>query len=387
MERERHLVVSGPQNTNQIRDTSGVFAAAYELNSVSVMEGESVTLHTDREMRNNDLILWRFGPENTLIAEINVTDSSVTLNDHYDWRFRGRMKVDHQTGCLTITDTRPQHAGRYQLQTNRMKKFIILTVNGVSGGKEEMKSLSVMEGQIVNLHSDTEIRNKDLVLWRFENYTIVKINKTSHSITIYDDVLEGRFRDRLTVNDETGSLTITNTRTEQTGFYQMQTNRMKKDFILSVYALLPVPVIFRYCTQSPSSSSSSSVSRHVLLCSVLNVREVTLSWYKGSSLLSSISVFDLSISLSLPLELEYQDQNGYRCVLNNSLTEQTQHLDITQLSHTCSDSGCNSAEAVFRLVVTALVGVAAAAAVVLLLYDIRSRRAEQERARVPTSAT
>ncbi|KAL0185477.1 hypothetical protein M9458_021174, partial [Cirrhinus mrigala] len=91
------------------------------------MEGESVTLHTDREMRNNDLILWRFGPENTLIAEINVTDSSVTLNDHYDGRFRGRMKVDHQTGCLTITDTRAQHAGRYQLQTNRMKKFIVLT--------------------------------------------------------------------------------------------------------------------------------------------------------------------------------------------------------------------------------------------------------------------
>ncbi|KTF79377.1 hypothetical protein cypCar_00048035, partial [Cyprinus carpio] len=39
--------------------------------------------------------------------------------------------------------------------------------------------------------------------------------------------------------------------------------------------------------------------------------------------------------------------------------------------------GCDSTEAVIRLVVTALVGVAAAAAVVVLVYDIRSRRDEQ----------
>ncbi|KAK2907398.1 hypothetical protein Q8A67_006383 [Cirrhinus molitorella] len=364
---------------------AGVFVGAYELDSVSVMEGESVTLHTDREMRNNDLILWRFGPENTLIAEINVTDSSVTLNDNYDERFRGRVKVDRQTGCLTITNIRTQHAGRYQLQTNRMKKLIILTVYGVFGDKKEMKSLSVMEGESVTLPTDPEMRSNDLILWRFENYKIAEVNKTSHSVSIYDDVLEGRFRGRLTLDDKTGSLTITSATTEQTGVYQIQTNRTGKDFILSVYAPLPVPVIFRYCPQTPSSSSSS-VSRLVLLCSVLNVSEVTLSWFRGSSLLSSISASDLSISLSLPLEVEDQDQNTYRCVLSNSLTEQTQHLDITLLSDTCSDSGCNAAEAVLRLVVTALVGVAAVAAVVLLLYDIRSRRAEQERAHVPTSA-
>ncbi|KAL0149494.1 hypothetical protein M9458_055282 [Cirrhinus mrigala] len=232
-----------------------------------------------------------------------------------------------------------------------------------------------MEGDSVTLNSSlTEIMDDDLILWRFgaENTLIVKIDVMANSITVYDvDDDDKRFRDSLNVDDQTGSLTITNITTEHAGLYKLQTNSGSINFSLTVYARLPVPVISSNSSQCSSSLSQQKCS---LLCSVVNVSRVILSWYKGNSLLSSISVSDLSISLSLPLEVEYQDKNTYSCVLNNPISNQTQHLDIHKLCHTCAEFHihcCESSEAVLRLVVSALVGVAAVA---VLVYDIRSTR-------------
>ncbi|KTF78910.1 hypothetical protein cypCar_00034325 [Cyprinus carpio] len=55
------------------------------------------------------------------------------------------------------------------------------------------------------------------------------------SMTVYDNGTDGRFRDRLKLDDQTGSLTITNITTEHTGHYQLQINSVIKNFSLTVY--------------------------------------------------------------------------------------------------------------------------------------------------------
>ncbi|XP_016372827.1 SLAM family member 9-like [Sinocyclocheilus rhinocerous] len=245
---------------------------------------------------------------------------------------------------------------------------------GVFGAKtSEIQSFSKMGGDTVTLNTDvTEIHEDDDILWNFGAEKIAEINRATGIFITYEDVLDGRFRDRLKLNKQTGSLIITNITTEHAGPYELEIRGAKlslKTFSVSVYARLSVPVISSNSTNCSSSSSSSYCS---LVCSVVNVSHVTLSWYKGNSLLSSISVSDLSISLSLPLEVEYQDKNSYSCVLNNPISNQTTHLDITQLCHTCSEGHghcCNTSEAVIRLVLSAVVGVAT---VVFLVYDVRS---------------
>uniref|UniRef100_A0A8C1ZX50 Ig-like domain-containing protein n=1 Tax=Cyprinus carpio TaxID=7962 RepID=A0A8C1ZX50_CYPCA len=237
-----------------------------------------------------------------------------------------------------------------------------------------VEMVSVMEGDSVTLNTDvTTIHEDNDILWKFgaENSLIAQIKRENQ---IFPDE---RFRDRLKLDRQTGSLIITNITTEHTGLYEVKISgakRSTKTFSVSVYAHLPVPNITRDSSQSSSSSSQQNCS---LLCSVVNVGHVTLSWYKGNSLLSSISVSDVISSVSLHLEVEYQDKNTYSCVINNPIRNQTTHLNITQLCHSFEDSvrGCDSAEAVIRLVVTALVGVAAA---VVVVYDIRSRKAEQD---------
>ncbi|CAM4658817.1 unnamed protein product [Leuciscus chuanchicus] len=225
-------------------------------------------------------------------------------------------------------------------QRYEQKVLEILHVGVFGAGTDEVKSVSVMEGDSVTLNTDVKVQ-RDQILWAYRHDSsempIAEIHK--QNIDMFDSNVT--FGDRLQMDSQTGSLTIRNIRTTDSGLYKLSIfskSITHKSFSVTVYAPLQTPVITRDSSNCPSSSSSerSSVSRCSLVCSVLNVSDVTLSWYKGISVLSSISVSDLSISLSLPLEVEYQDNNTYSCVIYNPISNQTTHLDISQLCHTCA---------------------------------------------------
>ncbi|KAL0153102.1 hypothetical protein M9458_051596, partial [Cirrhinus mrigala] len=85
--------------------------------SVSVMEGDSVTLLTGIKKKQEDRIRWYCN--DTRIAQISgdpsKTCTDVQCNEGTE-RFRDRLKVDHQTGSLTITNITSTDSGVYQLK-------------------------------------------------------------------------------------------------------------------------------------------------------------------------------------------------------------------------------------------------------------------------------
>ncbi|XP_056614748.1 uncharacterized protein LOC130429918 [Triplophysa dalaica] len=213
----------------------GVFGAVTDEKSVSVNEGESVTLHTDvTKLQNKEKILWRFGEEGsaTLIAEM-TGEGSITYKDLADGRFKDRLQIlDLQTGHLIIKNIKHKHSGLYKVDhesnTGTTYKRFRVTVRDaprvIGFEQSDVKSARVIEGDSVTLHTDVQTQRGDLILWRFgeEGLLLAKGDKEEYTSSIYDDVLDGMFRDRLEMDEQTGSLFITKTKTTDTGVYKLQ---------------------------------------------------------------------------------------------------------------------------------------------------------------------
>ncbi|XP_016302422.1 SLAM family member 5-like isoform X4 [Sinocyclocheilus anshuiensis] len=303
------------------------------------MEGDSVTLNNDVKVQRDDLILWMFGPQDTRIAEINKQVIDI-FNSNV--KFGYRLQMDSQTGSLTIRNIRTEHSGLYKLaiynsRETTYKNFSVtvyarLPIAVITRDSSQCSSSSERPTNQNCSLLCSAVNVSDVTLsWYKGNRLLSRISVSDLSISL-SLPLEVEYQDK-----NTYSCVLNNPISNQTRHLDIT------QLCHACPARLPVPVITRNssnCFSSSSSSSGSSVSSCVLLCSAVNVSDVTLSWYKGNSLLSSISVSDLSISLSLPLEVEYQEKNTYSCVLNNPISNQTRHLDITQLCHTRPD--CHS---------------------------------------------
>ncbi|XP_039538684.1 uncharacterized protein LOC120486610 isoform X2 [Pimephales promelas] len=191
------------------------------------MEGDSVTLNTDVKTNQQEKIKWYFN--NTRIAQINGDLSKictdVQCNNDTD-RFRDRLKLDHQTGSLTITNITNTHSGEYKLQiigSNTISETIFSkTVNDVPAAEtNKTKTKSVKEGESVTFDPGVVKNPNDVMTWYFNEARIAEI--TGDQIKICTDVqCEERFRDRLKLDNQTGSLTITHITNTHSGVYHLE---------------------------------------------------------------------------------------------------------------------------------------------------------------------
>uniref|UniRef100_A0A671SLP1 Uncharacterized LOC107694005 n=1 Tax=Sinocyclocheilus anshuiensis TaxID=1608454 RepID=A0A671SLP1_9TELE len=198
----------------------------------SVLVGEFVTLQTGlTDTQNYDVLRWKFGPQHSTIAEVNIKDGKVST---FDKTFTDRLRLDYRTGSLTITNTRTKDSGLYEIDIIKSSSYTIqksynVTISGESIKHFSVKinlfrsSLSVKERDSVMLHTDTEIQYDDSILWMFGDIVIVSwsIYKAKRHVSIYNGP-DGIFRDRLKLDDQNGSLTITNITTQHAGLYKLQ---------------------------------------------------------------------------------------------------------------------------------------------------------------------
>ncbi|XP_051978222.1 uncharacterized protein LOC127639924 isoform X1 [Xyrauchen texanus] len=193
----------------------------------AVTEGDSVTLNIDYTGIKYILIQW-FAPQHLYIARIDGDDNKVSYGD--DKMFRDRVQLD-QTGSLTIRNIRIKHSGQYEVEIissrgTSYQKYNLTVRDSPRVSREqteELKTLSLMEGDPVTLYTDVyKTYGDELILWRFgsEGSLIAKCDLEDNNISLSDDADE-RFSGRLQL-DQTGSITITNSRITDTGLYQLQ---------------------------------------------------------------------------------------------------------------------------------------------------------------------
>ncbi|XP_051764117.1 uncharacterized protein LOC127520214 [Ctenopharyngodon idella] len=250
-------------------------ASGVGSDKVSVKEGDSVTLHTGVQTNQQEEIKWYLNDIRIaqISGDLSTICTDVQCNDGTE-RFRDRLKLDHQTGSLTITDISNTDSGDYKLKiissssSSSSEKIFVITVYGVSSAERD----EVKEGESATLDPSVIKNPNDLMRWYFNDILIAEITGNQSKICT-DDQCDERFRDRLKLDHQTGSLTITNTRNTDSGEYKLQIIINNSSFSISTVKRFNVTV-----TAVPDSDLSSGVVAgiSVAVISVLLVVAVTV---------------------------------------------------------------------------------------------------------------
>ncbi|XP_067237030.1 uncharacterized protein [Chanodichthys erythropterus] len=290
----------------------GVFGVGTdEVKTVSVMEGESVTLSPDlTKIPGIIQMMWRFGDSRSVIAQIEENDISYPIVPEM---FEDRLQVD-LTGSLTITNMKTKHSGLYKLEINHKTdttnlNFSVTVYESpavIEAFKGETKIVSETEGESVTLQTDTETHGKELIVWRFgdEGKLIAKQDLEAKRSPLYDP--DERFRDRLKLDNQTGSLTITNIRITDSGVYKVKISSSKqtlqKRFTVTVS---PVPV------PDPGLSPGAVAGIVVGVLLVFSAVAAAGVFYyrrKVSELLKQIRPWSKSVLKGRPVTLNYDTE-------------------------------------------------------------------------------
>ncbi|ROL55111.1 hypothetical protein DPX16_0806 [Anabarilius grahami] len=302
-----------------------------DTEEVSVNEGDSVTLNTSVQTNHQEDIKWYFN--NTLIAHINGSLSKVCTDvqcDEVNERFRDRLKLDPQTGSLTITNITDTDFGDYELKifssSSDSEKIFSVSVNGVSAAeRDEVKT--VKEGESVTLDSAITKKQNDVMTWYFNEIVISEI--TGDQSKICTDVqCEERFRDRLKLDNQTGSLTIMNTRNTDSGEYKLKIILNNNSFSITRVKRFNVTVtgVSGVDTEEVSLNEGDSVT---LNTSVQTNHQEDIKWYFNNTLIAHING-----SLSKICTDVQCDEGNERFRDRLKLDPQTGSLTITNITDT-----------------------------------------------------